>query len=65
MVLLQQYINGLKKDYNAIPDQNIDVPKAGIKEPYKTYIEYFGFPEGMIWDPDRLSFVVNHLKNNN
>lgn len=65
MVLLQEYINGLKKDYNAIPDQKIDVPKAGIKEPYNTYIEYFGFPEGMLWDPDRLSFVVDHLKNIN
>jgi len=62
MVLLQEYINGLKKDYNAIPDQKIDIPKATIKEPYNTYIEYFGFPEGMLWDPDRLSFVIDYLK---
>jgi hypothetical protein len=65
MSLLQDYIEGLKKNYNVIPDQNIYVPKASIKEPYNTYIEYFGFPEGMLWDPDRLSFVVDYLKKKN
>ena len=60
--LLQEYIQNLKKDFNIIPDQELSVPKAFIKEPYNTYILTFGFPENMLWDPDRLTLVTNILK---
>jgi hypothetical protein len=60
--LLQEYVQNLKKNYNIIPDQELSVPKASIKEPYNTYILTFGFPENMLWDPDRLTLVTNILK---
>lgn len=63
MTLLQEYIENLKKDYNVIPDQSISVPKATIKEPYKTYIELFGYPENFVWDAERLMYVTEYLKN--
>jgi len=59
---LQEYIKGLKKNYAVIPDQDVSVPFATIKEPYKTYIKMFGFPEGMLWEPDKIAFVDEYLK---
>jgi hypothetical protein len=63
MTLLQEYVNSLKSNFNLIPDQTISVPKALIKEPYKTYIDLFGFPEKMAWDSERLMYVTELLKN--
>lgn len=59
---LQQYINGLKNRMYVIPQQTITIPMATIKEPYNTYIKLYGFPENMLWDPDKLGYIVNLLK---
>lgn len=58
---LKEYISKLKTSFNIIPDQTINVPIALIKEPYNTYIKLFGFPDNMIWDPEKLSFVTEYL----
>lgn len=61
---LKEYIQGLKTKYEAIPRQEVTVPLALIKEPYNTYIRMFGFPPGMLWDPDKVGFVIEYLKVN-
>jgi hypothetical protein len=58
---LKEYINGLKSTFQVIPDQEVNVPLAKIKEPYNTYIKMFGFPPGMLWEPDKLAFVEQYL----
>jgi hypothetical protein len=60
---LKKYIDELTKTVYAIPEQQVTVPLATIKEPYNTYIKMFGFPEGMLWDPDKIAFVYHYLNN--
>lgn len=60
---LKAYIDQLTKTYTFIPEQHISVPLATIKEPYNTYIKMFGFPEGMLWDPEKIEFVYHYLNN--
>ena len=58
---LKEYIQKLKNTFQVIPDQIVSVPLATIKEPYNTYIKMFGFPQGMLWEPDKLAFVSQYL----
>ena len=58
---LKEYISKLKSTFQVIPDQNVSVPLAKIKEPFNTYIKMFGFPPGMLWEPDKLGFVEQYL----
>jgi len=59
---LQEFIKNLKRKFMLIPEQTITLPTATIKEPYNTYINIYGFPENMLWDPDKLAFVIELLK---
>ena len=58
---LREYIKNLKSSMQFIPDQIVSVPLATIKEPFNTYIKMFGFPAGMLWEPDKLGFVQDYL----
>ena len=58
---LKEYIKNLKSSMQGIPDQMVSVPLATIKEPFNTYIKMFGFPNNMIWEPDKLGFVQDYL----
>jgi hypothetical protein len=58
---LKEYIKKLKSSMQVIPDQIVSVPLASIKEPFNTYIKMFGFPAGMLWEPDKLGFVQDYL----
>lgn len=59
---LQEFIKNLKRKFMLIPEQTISLPMATIKEPYNTYIKMYGFPENMLWEPDKLAFVIELLK---
>lgn len=59
---LQEFINNLKTKFMLIPEQTVTIPMAQIKEPYNTYIKLYGFPENMVWDTDKLAFVIQLLK---
>jgi len=58
---LKEYIKKLKSRMDIIPEQIVSVPLAQIKEPFNTYIKMFGFPAGMLWEPDKLGFVEQYL----
>jgi hypothetical protein len=60
---LKAYLDQLTRTHAIIPEQTVTVPLATIKEPYNTYIKMFGFPAGMLWDPDKIAFVYHYLNN--
>ena len=62
LTLLNEYIKNKSKTYNIIPNQEIKITKASIKEPYNTYILTFGIPLNMVWDLDRLEYITELLK---
>lgn len=60
---LKAYLDQISRTHTILPEQQVTVPMATIKEPYNTYIKMFGFPAGMLWDPDKIAFVYNYLNN--
>jgi hypothetical protein len=65
MVKLKEYINGLKKQSNIFPDMNITIIRAEIKPEYAEYIKLYGFPEGGIFDMDKLGAILISMDLNN
>jgi hypothetical protein len=59
---LKEWINGLRQERRILPDSNVQVKKAQLKPEYALYVKLYGFPPGCVFDPDKLSVVLNELK---
>lgn len=62
-VKLKEYINQLKQ--KIFPDSTIQVIKATVKPEYLEYIKRYGYPQGNVFDPDKLARIINELNNTN
>jgi hypothetical protein len=60
-VKLQEWINKLNQNKRIFPDSKVQATKATIKPEYAEYIKHFGFPEGAVFEPDKLAFVLRLL----
>ena len=60
-VKLQDWINKLNQRKQLFPDSNVQVTKATLKPEYAEYIKHFGFPEGAVFEPDKLAFALQQL----
>ena len=60
-VKLQEYINKLNQKKKLFSDSNVTVTKATLKPEYAEYIKQFGFPEGAVFEPDKLAFVLKRM----
>ena len=60
-VKLQEYINKLNQRKQLFPDSKVQAKKATLKPEYAEYIKHFGFPEGAVFDPDKLAFILQQL----
>lgn len=58
---LQEYINMLKSRRNLFPDSEIQVIAATVKPEYAQYIKRFGFPEGGVFEMDKLAMAMKDL----
>ena len=56
---LMAYISGLRRQMSIFPDQEIQVIKAEIKPEYLRYIQLYGVPENLAWDPEKLAYAVS------
>ena len=59
---LQEYINSLLGSRSILPDSKVTIIAAEIKPEYVEYIQMYGFPEGAVFDMDRLSVAVTSAK---
>jgi len=57
-VRLNAYIADLNKPRFAFPDSNVTTIAATLKPEYATYIALYGFPEGGVFDMDRLAAIL-------
>jgi hypothetical protein len=62
-VKLKEYINQLKQ--TVFPDSTIQIVKATIRPEYLEYIKLYGYPEGNVFDPDKLAQIITYLNNTN
>ena len=60
-VKLQEYINRLNQNKRLFSDSKVQVKKATLKPEYAEYIKLYGFPEGAIFEPDKLAVVLQKL----
>jgi hypothetical protein len=59
---LQEYINSLLGSRSILPDSKVTIITAEIKPEYVEYIELYGFPEGAIFEMDKLSIAIASAK---
>ena len=57
---LRAYLESLQKGH-IFPQQNLPVMKAVLKPKYAKYLELYGMPETMIFDPDKLAQIALEL----
>lgn len=59
---LQDYINSLLGSRSILPDSNVTIITAEIKPEYVEYIQLYGFPEGAVFEMDKLSIAITSAK---
>lgn len=58
---LQEFIDKMNQQRQIFPESNVQVIKATLKPEYAAYVKQFGFPEGAVFEPDKLAFVLQQL----
>lgn len=61
---LKEYINRLKGSRQIFPDLIISAPLATIKPEYAEYIKLYGYPQGGIFDMDKLGTILISIELN-
>lgn len=63
MEKLEEFLSGLSKNSGMtfIPDVDVDVPLFGLNPEIETYINLYGFPEGGVFDVDKLAEILLKL----
>ena len=57
-VRLSAYIAELNRPKFAFPDSNVTTIAATLKPEYAEYIALYGYPEGGVFDMDKLSTIL-------
>ena len=60
-VKLQEWINGLKQQRQLFPESRVQITSAILKPEYALYTQLYGFPYCGVFEPDKLSAVLNML----
>jgi hypothetical protein len=60
-VKLQEFIDKMNQNKRIFPDSKVTVMSATLKPEYAEYIKQFGFPEGAVFEPDKLAQVLQKL----
>lgn len=60
-VKLQDFINKMNQNRQVFPESKVTVTKATLKPEYAAYVKQFGFPEGAVFEPDKLAYVLQQL----
>ncbi len=58
MQRLKTYVEGLRGSTYLFPDLIISAPLAVIKQEYIEYIRLYGFPEGGVFDMEKLALIL-------
>lgn len=59
---LKKYIDSLLGSRSILPDSKVTIIKAEIKPEFVEYINLYGFPEGGVFEPDKLAAALISAK---
>lgn len=57
-VLLSDFIKKMHQNRQLFPESFVQAQMATLKPEYAAYIAQYGFPEGGVFDPDRLAYIL-------
>ena len=60
-VRLAEHIAKLNQRRVIFPESKVRVIPATLKPEYAAYVKQYGFPEGAVFDPDKLAFILKQL----
>ena len=56
--LLKEYLERIENNFKILPDATYTAPLLAIRPEYLEYIKLYGFPENLIFDPDKLAEII-------
>mgnify|MGYP003345089697 FL=1 len=59
---LQRYISQLNRETSAFPSSNVTAIAATLKPEYHEYVQQYGYPEGGVFDMDKLAVILKKLQ---
>jgi len=60
--LLKQFISNMKNNRQLFPESVVQAPVATLKPEYAEYVKLYGFPEGAVFDPDKLAGILRQMQ---
>ena len=60
--LLKQFISNMRNNRQLFPESIVQAPVATLKPEYAEYVKLYGFPEGAVFDPDKLAGILRQLQ---
>ena len=58
---LREYLEHMKETLCIIPDSEVSVITASVKPEYLKYIEKYGYPEGGVFEVDKLAEILKSI----
>lgn len=59
--LLSEFISKMQQNRQLFPESTVEAPMATLKPEYAAYIAQYGFPQGGVFDPDRLASILQNM----
>ena len=59
---LQRYISQINRETSAFPSSNVTAIAATLKPEYHEYVQQYGYPEGGVFDMDKLAVILKKLQ---
>lgn len=59
--LLSEFISKMQQNRQLFPESTVEAPMATLKPEYAAYIAQYGFPQGGVFDPDRLASILQKM----
>lgn len=56
--LLSEFISKMQQNRQLFSESKVEAPMATLKPEYAAYIAKYGFPQGGVFDPDRLASIL-------
>ena len=61
MCKLREYLEHMKETLCILPDSEVSVVSAAVKPEYLKYIEHHGYPEGGVFEADKMAEILRSM----
>jgi hypothetical protein len=58
---IKKYLEQMKESLSILPDREVSIVRATVKPEYLEYIRLYGYPEGGVFEVDKLAEILSSL----